>query len=224
MWWPCSAHTLGHAARTPHDVVPPRCVLQVSGILSSTFTHQRPLIILNDKTFHTGHTFHTDKRLILEVEALAADLRAAYPDADVLAVRFRDLPMIEQIQVMSGAQVFITTAGSSSHMAVFMRGGHVILLGGPEDDDAKDKPWTTYSPFDELDRWFPLTYVQFLRYSTDIADTQSYTMEQPPGVWQPPPGVLRDRWNRYNANIRVNMTKLLPMLDAVLGTRRTGPL
>jgi hypothetical protein len=157
--------------------------------------------------------------MILDIDNLAVEVGAAYPAADVLVVKFRDMPMVEQLQIMSIAQVFITTAGSSSHLAVLMpRGSHVIYLGGPETEAEKASPWGQYTSFNELDRWFPLTYVQFHRYVVEFNDKNSYTTDTPPGIWQPPDAVLRERWRLYNANIRVDMVRLRLMLDQALGS------
>src|SRR5689334_19034646 len=128
--------------------------LQVSGILPSAIARKRALVVLNDKRYHQIANLTTDKRVILEIEDLAAEIAAAYPQVDVLLAKFRDMPMVEQLRTMSMAQVFITTAGSSSHLAVFMpRGGHTIYLGGPETEEEKQNPWGPYTAFNELDRW-----------------------------------------------------------------------
>lgn len=96
------------------------------------------------------------------------------------------------------------------------RGSHVILLGGPETEKERQQPWLDYTPFNELDRWFPLTYAQFHRYTTDNLDRKTYTIEELPGTWRPNTAELQDMWRRYNANIRVDMQKLRPILDSVL--------
>jgi hypothetical protein len=185
--------------------------------MPAVMPRKRPVVVLNDKRYHQGGKLLKDKRIILDIEHLAARITDAYPQADVMVVRLRDMPMVEQLLIMSAAQVYITTAGSSSHLAVFMpRGSHVILLGGPETAKDKEIPWGQYTSFNELDRWFPLTYVQFHRYVTNINDTSSYTIEPMPGAWQPREH-LRSRWHRYNANIRVQMHRLQPMLDQALG-------
>lgn len=187
--------------------------------MPSALARKRTLVVLNDKRYHKGANLTTDKRSILHIEELAADIIAAYPQADVLVAKFRDMQMVEQLQIMSVAQVFITTAGSSSHLAVFMpRGSHAILLGGPETEKDKEAPWGSYTSFNELDRWFPLTYVQFQRYATDINDTASYSVQVVPGEWEPPGEAGRNRWRLYNANLRVDMHRLRPMLDQALGS------
>jgi hypothetical protein len=193
--------------------------LQVSDIYPAALTRKRPLIVLNDKRYYKGPELMTDKRLILDIDKLASDISAAYPDADVLVVKFRDMPMVEQIQIMSAVQVFITTAGSSSHMAVFMpKGSSVIYLGAPQTEEEKLQPWMSYTAFNELDRWFPLSYVHFQRYATEMNDTSSYKIEKlPQGTWQPGNAKDRDRWMRYNSNICVDMERLRPMLDQALG-------
>lgn len=190
----------------------------MSDIYPAALTRKRPLILLNDKRYHQGSELRSDKRVIIGINDLASDISAAYPAADVLVVKFRDMPMVEQLQIMSAVQVFITTAGSSSHLAVFMpEGSSVIYLGGPETDEEKQKPWMSYTAFNELDRWFPLSYVQFQRYATDINTTSSYEIQLPPGTWMPGNEEERYRWRRYNANIRVDMERLRPMLDTALG-------
>lgn len=127
---------------------------QVSGILPAAHTRRRPLVLLNDKRYRgEGSGLTSDKRAILNIDALAASIAAAYPGVDVLAVKFRDMPMVEQLQLMSAASVFVTTAGSSSLLSVFQPAGSlVILLGGPEDEDALQRPFISYTPFNELDR------------------------------------------------------------------------
>lgn len=179
-------------------------------------TRRKPLIVLNDKTYTKDGKAMVDKRSILDLPQLSAAISAAYPFADVLVVRFRDLPLVEQLQVMTATSVFITTAGSSSHLAAFMsRGSSVVMLGGPETEAAKTTPWSRFTPFDELDRWFPLTYVQFFRYAVDKNDTAHYTITKPEGAWEPG-GAASEQWY-YNANIRVDMERLRPMLDQALG-------
>jgi hypothetical protein len=186
--------------------------------MPSALARKRALVVLNDKRYHKNGNLTTDKRSISHIEDLAADIIAAYPQADVVVVKFRDMPMVEQLQIMSATQVFISTAGSSSHLAVFMpRGSHVILLGGPETQKEREEPWAVFTSFNELDRWFPLTYVQFQRYETDIKEKKSYAIEVVPGEWEPPGDELRDRWRRYNANLRVDMRRLRPMMDQALG-------
>lgn len=190
----------------------------MSDIIPAALTRTRPLILLNDKRYHKGSELLSDKRLILDIDKLASEISAAYPDADVLVVKLRDMPMVEQIQIMSAVQVFITTAGSSSHMAVFMpKGSSVIYLGAPETEQEKQTPWMSFTAFNELDRWFPLAYVEFLRYTTDINDTSSYLVRPIPGMWQPGDAEGRDRWWRYNADVRVDVERLRPMLNQALG-------
>lgn len=181
-------------------------------------TRKKPLIVLNDKRYHRGSRLSSDKRMLLDIEELAAKLSDAYPMADILAVKFRDMPLVEQLQMMAATTVFITTAGSSSHMAVFMRpGSSAVVVGGLEDQQSQKTPWIRFTPFDELDRWFPLTYVQFQRYAIDMNDTEHYTIVKHENAWEPDGAEERDRWWRYNANIRVDMKKLRPMLDQALG-------
>lgn len=208
-------------ANTEHHgvVVAGVAFLQVSDVMPSALARKRPLILLNDKRYRHGGQLKIDKRMILDIDGLAVDIATAYPQTDVVVARFRDMPMVEQLQIMSVAQVFITTAGSSSHLAVFMpRGSHVIYLGGPETEQEKQNPWGAYTSFNELDRWFPITYVQFQRYVTDIKHNMSYTLDLPPDAWQPGDPPLRERWQRYNANLRVDMGRLRPMLDKALGS------
>jgi hypothetical protein len=192
--------------------------LKVSDIMPAALARKRPLVVISDKRYHRNGKLTTDKRIILNVEDLAADIAAAHPDVDVVIAKFRDMPWVEQLQVMSVAQVYITTAGSSSHMAVFMpRGGQVILLGCPEPENDQDVAWGKYTAFTELDRWFPLTYVQFQRYTTDIKDNSSYAIQPLQGRWEPEDPVLRARWRLYNANLHVDFRRLQPMLDQALG-------
>lgn len=128
----------------------PACT-QVSGIL--TAPRKRPLVLLNDKRFHKNLVLTPDARSIMEIDALAANISVAYPAADVLAVKFLDMPMVEQLQLMSAASVYITTAGSSSMLAAFMpTGGQVILVGSPEGEAERQAPWISYTAFNELDR------------------------------------------------------------------------
>lgn len=199
------------------------CCAQVSGILPTGLNHPRPLVVLNDKRYFSDGCLLDDKRMILDIEQLAEQIQVAYPHADVLVVRLRDYSIPDQMRFMAAATVFITTPGSSSHMAVFMPyGSTAVIVGGPEDESTQNlPPWVSYTSFNELDRWFPLTYVHFVRYATDIADTSSYVVKPDLNLvgarWQPYDSVERARWWNYNADVRVDMHRLEPTLDDALG-------
>ena len=124
------------------------CLSQVGGVLESQSlgpSQTRPLIILNDKRY--GPSAKPDRRMILDIDELAANISALYPNAEVLAVRFRDLEWSDQLRLLSRATVFITTQGSSAFRLVFMpKGATCIMIGSP---DPKKSEWKS---FHELDR------------------------------------------------------------------------
>jgi hypothetical protein len=130
----------------------------------------------------------------------------------VHAVRLRDLTWPEQLRMMSRTAVFITTQGSSAFRLVFMpRGSTAVIVGGPD----------TYSPtlvnFHELDKYFPLSYVQFSRYKVDNENEAEYEVLPVPGKWPPWYHPLAKRaWWRYNANVKVNIQRLRGLMDDVL--------
>jgi capsular polysaccharide biosynthesis protein len=148
--------------------------------------------------------------MILDVEGLVANLSRLYPAAEVMAVRFRDLNMTEQVRWLSKAKVFITTQGSSGFRLVFLPAGATcIFIGSPSGNSTK---WT---PFHELNRWFPLADVQLVRYHIDGNSTADYEVKVMPGHWQPAdPDQARDWW-LHNANVRLRMDRLKTMLDTV---------
>lgn len=195
---------------------------QVSGIIPEALKPIKPLIVLNDKRYTSHGQVMEDRRMILDIDALADSIQEAYPFANVMVVAFRDYTLTDQMRFLAGAKVFITTAGSSSHMLVFMpRGSTTIMLGGPEDDEAKAAPWGPYTSFNELDRWLPLSYVDIQRYETNVRDKEWFEVKRNPDIvatsWQPPNPQVNARWWQYNADIRVDMQRLRPMLDRALG-------
>lgn len=66
-------------------------------------------------------------------------------------------------------------------------------------------------------RLFPLTYAQFQRYAIDVQDTGSYMIKPEQVNYKPTNEDIRDRWFRYNADVKVDMARLQPMLDQALG-------
>lgn len=128
----------------------------MSGIFPQALTRARPLILLNDKRFtDKDGTLQDDRRMLLDIEALSRQLAAAFPHADVLPVRLRDLGMPDQLRLMAATRVFVTTSGSSSQPLVFMpRGATAIVVGQPEDEKTKALgPGVRFQSFEELDRW-----------------------------------------------------------------------
>lgn len=195
--------------------------MQVAGVLEGSYT-SRPLVLLNDKRYHDSTaagssvtTLKSDRRMILEIEHLADDIRAAYPTADVVAVRFRDLSWPDQLRLLSQAKVFITTQGSSAFRWVWLPPGSTcVVIGAPE--AAPGLGHTEWKSFHELDRWFPLSYVDFQRYHVDASNTGEYDASVKPGHWQPKDPAAAKRWWLYNADVRVDFERLRPMIDQAL--------
>lgn len=105
----------------------------------------KPLVLLNDKRF--GPRSKADRRMIMDIDKVAADLQALYPNVEVRAVRFRDMSWPDQLQLLSRARVFVTTQGSSAFRLVFLpKGATCIVVGSP---DPKGTEWKS---FHELDR------------------------------------------------------------------------
>ncbi|WIA34965.1 hypothetical protein OEZ86_013246 [Tetradesmus obliquus] len=170
----------------------------------------KPLIVLNDKRF--GASNQTDRRMLLDIEPLVSNLSALYPQAEVRAVRFRDLNMTEQLRLVAHATVFITTQGSSAFRLVFLpEGATCVYVGSPKSADA-----TKWVPFYELDRWFPLSYVQFQRYEVALNSTAEYDASPMPGHWAPGDPAEAREWWLYNAHVRLQLDRLKVMLDPAL--------
>lgn len=173
--------------------------------------HNQPLVLLNDKRSGPGGT--PDRRMVKDVEALASNLSMLYPSANFTAVRFRDMPWAEQLHLLSRAKIFITTQGSSAFRLVFLpRGAVCVMVGAPEGNQ------TEWVSFHELDRWFPLSYIQFVRYTISIHNITEYTVQIMPGHWQPTDQKGRDNWWLYNADVRLDVQRLKMILDPILGT------
>jgi hypothetical protein len=182
-------------------------VLQVQGITEER--PAKPLILLNDKRF--GADNKVDRRMIIDIDGLVSNLSALYPAAEVKAVRFRDLTVTEQIRWTTRAKVFITTQGSSSFLMVFLPAGATcVMVGSPAGNSTK---WVS---FYELDRWFPLTYVQFERYQVLVNSTAEYDAKVLPGHWQPGDPAEAHDWWLYNAAVRLRLDRLAEMLNPVL--------
>lgn len=183
-------------------------VLSNAGVLD-VMQHSKPLIVLNDKRF--GPQGSSDRRMILDIESVAANISAAFPEASVQTVRFRDLQWHVQLHMLARTKVFITTQGSSAFRLVFLPPGSTcIMIGSPEE------PKTDWRSFHELDRWFPLSYVSFLRYVIDINNLNDYEVSPVPGHWQPGDAVANRQWWQYNANIRLSWERLFPMIAQAL--------
>eukprot|EP00878_Enallax_costatus_P032541 GHUV01035769.1.p1 GENE.GHUV01035769.1~~GHUV01035769.1.p1 ORF type:complete len:234 (+),score=41.24 GHUV01035769.1:146-847(+) len=148
-------------------------VFQVAGVVEVPRS-SRPLILLNDKRYHDSSSgtgpLKDDRRMILEIEKLAQDIAAAYPSADVVVARFRDLPWPDQVRLLCQASVFITTQGSSAFRWLWLPpGATTVVIGAPEGTEP-----TEWKSFHELDRWFSLSYVRFQRYHIDTNGGSSY--------------------------------------------------
>lgn len=141
------AHTAGHRTDTVALYLY-TLHLQVAGVLESPSVappQAKPLILLNDKRY--GNTAKADRRMIMDIDRVAADLQELYPNAEVRAVRFRDLSWPDQLRLLSRASVFVTTQGSSAFRLVFLpKGATCIMVGSP------DPKITEWKSFHELDR------------------------------------------------------------------------
>lgn len=144
--------------------------------------------------------------MIKDVELVTANLTTMYPSAEVQAVRLRDLQWPRQLQLLQRAKVFITTQGSSAFRLVFLpRGAKCIIIGSPRNNPGE------WQPFHELDKWFPLSYVQFLRYEVEHAS--EYEVRGPQG-WND--SAVGRHWWTYNADVRLNISRVQEMLDPIV--------
>jgi hypothetical protein len=133
----------------------------------------------------------------------------------VRAVRLRDLSWPDKLRLLSRTSVFITTQGSSAFRLVFLpRGSTTVVVGSPETGSPE---WVN---FHELDRWFPLSYVQFSRYEVNTQNKHEYEVEVVPGWWQPDNRRARRAWWRYNAHVRIDIWRLRGLLDSILMRRK----
>jgi hypothetical protein len=130
----------------------------------------------------------------------------------VRAVRLRDLSWPDKLRLLSRTAVFITTQGSSAFRLVFLpRGSTAVIVGGPETGSLE---WRN---FHELDRWFPLSYVQFARYEVDNENKTEYEVNALDNSWRSRFMPWRERaWWRYNANVRIDIQRLKGLLESVL--------
>jgi hypothetical protein len=131
----------------------------------------------------------------------------------VRAVRLRDLPWPDVLRLLSRTAVFITTQGSSAFRLVFLPpGSTAVVVGGP---DTRSSTWKN---FHELDRWFPLSYVQFSRYEVHTQNEEEYEVKVVPGMWQPHciAPLSRRAWWLYNADVRIDRQRLQGLLNDVL--------
>lgn len=151
--------------------------------------------------------------MILNIDEVAANLTAMYPTAEVKVIRFRDLPLAEQIKWLARAKVLITTQASSSFGLVFLpKGATCIMVGAPQADKQ-----TMWKSFYELDHWFPLTYVDIKRYEVPFSSkNDEYEVKVLPGWWQPKDRREAKNWWLYNANIKIRVDRLKDMLDVAL--------
>jgi len=185
--------------------------LQVNNITTGTLSQTRPLILLNDKRH--GPNASADRRMILNIDEISANLTVMYPAAEVRAIRFRDLTLDEQVRWLSRASVFITTQASSSFGLVFLpKGATCIMIGAPQSSTK-----TVWTSFYELDHWFPLTYVNIHKYSIPLdSNGTQYEVKVLPGAWQPPDVNEVGNWWLYNANVWLMLDRLKVMLDPVV--------
>eukprot|EP00878_Enallax_costatus_P045570 GHUV01054984.1.p1 GENE.GHUV01054984.1~~GHUV01054984.1.p1 ORF type:complete len:485 (+),score=44.64 GHUV01054984.1:527-1981(+) len=192
-----------------------RHAMQVAGVVQDK-PNSRPLILLNDKRYRDApgsSVLQDDRRMILDIEQLANDIRQAYPHTDVIPVRFRELAWPDQLRLLSTSTVFITTQGSSAFRLVFLPlGSSCIMVGSPELPGEQE-----WQSFHELDRWFPLNYVRLERYPIPYSNTSDeFVVWRKPGHWEPGGQEAARRWWLYNAHVRLHLARLKPMLDRAL--------
>lgn len=76
----------------------------------------------------------------------------------------------EQLEIMVGTTIFITTQGSSGFRYVFMpKGACVIVIGSPE---GQNSGWP--QPFFELEEFFRISYLTFLLYRVNENNAREY--------------------------------------------------
>ncbi|KAF8056745.1 POMGNT2 [Scenedesmus sp. PABB004] len=176
--------------------------LELAGVVEDNSAHHtrpRDLVLLNDKR----HGSEADRRMIMDIEQVAANLSAALPSAEVAAVRIRDLAWPDQLRVLTRTSVFITTQGSSAFRLIFLpRGAVCVMVGAPAE------PGSEWESFHELDKWFPLSWVEFVKYEVPLNATWAYEPSPLSCTWVNNTNTRDRGWCLYNANIRLNASRL----------------
>jgi hypothetical protein len=93
----------------------------------------------------------------------------------VAAVKFTALSWRRQLDVLASTTIFVTTEGSSGFRYVFLpAGASAIVLGHPDNTTAGAVPLGTIEEFHEIDKYFPISYVNFIKYWVDVKDKDEY--------------------------------------------------
>jgi hypothetical protein len=103
-----------------------------------------------------------------------------------------------QLQLMASSTVFVTTEGSSSFRYLFLpTGASAIVVAHPDNITAGATTLAAEYPFHEMDKFFSVSYIHFLKYRVDIRDTDEYEVFVKEGL----PYVYR----LYNSHIIVKV-------------------
>mmetsp|Transcript_18217 Transcript_18217/g.45950 ORF Transcript_18217/g.45950 Transcript_18217/m.45950 type:complete len:419 (-) Transcript_18217:306-1562(-) len=160
-----------------------------------------PIVVFNNRTdtIRGAHTT-TPRRVIMNMRDSMECVQRHQPTARVVAVDFVTLSLREQLRVMSTAAVFITTQGSAAFRIPFMSPGSSVVVIGHPDFPGQNRQ----HPFIEFVKYFPLAYVQILKYPIMQNSTDEYILD------------ALDPGNLYDASIVVNCSKLMILVKQAL--------
>lgn len=226
------ADITGHANNIDRSVHPPpsffnnmrwlgfRKWMLTSAGLDPAFRPQSSYVVLNDKRVQDGfYSGQLDRRQIINIKEVEEHLKKALPAIRVESIKFVPMPWAEQLKKLSETTVFITTQGSAAFRFVFLPpGASVIFLSHPVDITPGAPPTTSVLPFHEVDKYFSLSYLRFLKYWVSINSTNEYA------EWDVNDPKRRDI---YHSHIIVNLTRIEPLVragDMLYWQYRTKPV
>lgn len=153
-----------------------------------------PLIIVNRRPDTRRHMLNRDE--------VAAAINARFPHCRVVYKDMTQLPYRKQLQLLQHAAVMVTTQGSHAFRFMLLpTGARVVLIGGPA-VHAGDGNWER-TLFFEVPKYFSASYIKFIKYVVNVGAKEEYSVPNLQ-VWP--------HWNAWNADIRVNLTRLLPLV------------
>jgi hypothetical protein len=156
-----------------------------------------PTILVNNRTDTVRP--HAPRRSIVNLQQTLACLRQKL-QADVRLVDFTRMSLRDQAQELLQADVLITTQGSASFGIPLMKAGSTaIIVGSPH-----YKERCPYHPFIDYIKFFPLSYVNILKYHIAESSTEEYI----------PDPVDVD--NCLDVSVRINCVKLVDLINSAL--------
>lgn len=127
-----------------------------------------------------------------------------------MRVAFMSLSWPAQLELLGRTAVFITTEGSSSFRYVFLPpGASSIILSHPDVFTPGAEPRGEFAAFHEIDKYFPLTYVRFLKYRVDMAHRDEYVSSPTFENGKP----QAEKYQLYNAHVIAKVERLKPMVQ-----------